>query len=42
LKVRAYYTHYSLLATVEDALALPLLAQARRASPMSAFFAGRS
>lgn len=37
--VSTYYTHYSLLATVEDAFGLPLLGQARRARPMSAFFA---
>lgn len=41
LRVGVAYNHYSLLATVEDALGLPLLGQARTATPMSAFFAAR-
>lgn len=35
------YNHYSLLATVEDALDLPLLGAARAARPMAAFFSPR-
>ncbi len=38
LTVGAYYTHYSLLATIEDAFDLPLLLAARHARPLSAFF----
>ena len=38
LQVGASYTHYSLLATIEDAFRLPLLGGARTATPMSAFF----
>lgn len=38
LKVGVYYTHYSLLATIEDAFDLPLLLNARHARPMTAFF----
>ncbi|MGD0592268.1 MAG: alkaline phosphatase family protein [Acidimicrobiales bacterium] len=38
LALGAYYTHYSLLATIEDAFDLPLLRQARSARPMTAFF----
>ena len=38
LAVGAYYTHYSLLATIEDAFGLPLLGGARTARPMTAFF----
>jgi hypothetical protein len=36
--VAVSYTHYSLLATIEDAFKLPLLGAARSATPMSAFF----
>jgi len=32
------YNHYSLLATVEDAFGLPLLASAKSATPLAAFF----
>ena len=38
LRVGIAYTHYSLLATIEDAFGLPLLENARRATPFSAFF----
>ena len=38
LKVTVGYTHYSVLATIEDAFRLPLLGAARSATPMSAFF----
>jgi phospholipase C len=38
LAVGTYYTHYSLLATIEDAFGLPLLGGARTARPMKAFF----
>lgn len=37
-EIGIYYTHYSLLATIEDAFDLPLLRQARTATPMAAFF----
>jgi len=37
-EVSVPYTHASLLATVEDAFGLPLLAGARTATPMAAFF----
>jgi hypothetical protein len=40
LRVGVPYNHYSLLATVEDALGLPLLANARTATALSAFFRG--
>jgi hypothetical protein len=40
LVVDADYTHYSLLATIEDAFGLPLLRNAGTARPMSAFFSG--
>jgi hypothetical protein len=40
LRVGVPYNHYSLLATVEDALGLPLLANARKATALSAFFRG--
>ena len=40
LRVAVPYDHYSLLATVEDALGLPLLGRARTATPMAAFFDG--
>ncbi len=38
LRVGVPYNHYSLLATVEDGLGLPLLGKARTATPMRAFF----
>jgi phosphatidylinositol-3-phosphatase len=38
LRVGVAYSHYSLLATIEDAFHLPLLQNARRATPLSAFF----
>ncbi len=38
LRVGTAYTHYSLLATIEDAFGLPLLENARRATPLFAFF----
>lgn len=37
-KVNTPYNHYSLLATVEDGLGLPLLGNAANAAPMSAFW----
>ncbi len=37
-RVTVAYNHYSLLATIEDALGLPLLRRARTARPMAAFF----
>jgi len=37
-KVTTPYNHYSLLATVEDGLGLPLLGNAAHATPMSAFW----
>jgi len=40
LRVATGYTHYSLLATIEDAFRLPLIGAARSATPMSAFFEG--
>lgn len=39
-QVAVPYDDYSLLATVEDAFGLPLLAAARTATPLSAFFRG--
>ncbi|MGA8297525.1 MAG: alkaline phosphatase family protein [Acidimicrobiales bacterium] len=42
LRVNVAYSHYSLLATIEDAFRLPLLQNARRATPLSAFFDTRS
>ena len=42
LRVGAAYNHYSLLATVEDALGLPLLNKARYATPLAAFFRASS
>jgi phosphatidylinositol-3-phosphatase len=38
LKVAVPYTHYSVLATIEDAFRLPLLGAARSAKPMTAFW----
>jgi phosphatidylinositol-3-phosphatase len=38
LRVGVAYSHYSLLATIEDAFRLPLLQGARRAVSLSAFF----
>ncbi|MGB9112575.1 MAG: alkaline phosphatase family protein [Acidimicrobiales bacterium] len=38
LRVGVAYSHYSLLATIEDAFRLRLLQNARRAVPLSAFF----
>lgn len=38
LAVGTYYTHYSMLATIEDAYDLPLLENARHARPLAAFF----
>lgn len=38
LRVSVIYSHYSLLATIEDAFGLPLLQNARRATPLTAFF----
>jgi phospholipase C len=40
LRVDVPYNHYSLLATVEDAFALPLLGHASSATPMASFFKG--
>lgn len=37
-RVSVPYNHYSLLATIEDAFGLPLLAQAKNATPLAAFF----
>ncbi|MCU1491869.1 MAG: acid phosphatase, partial [Acidimicrobiaceae bacterium] len=39
-RVATPYSHYSLLATVEDAFGLPLLGNAKSATPLSAFFRG--
>jgi phosphatidylinositol-3-phosphatase len=39
-RVAVPYNHYSLLATIEDAFSLPLLANAKQATPLSAFFRG--
>jgi phosphatidylinositol-3-phosphatase len=38
VRVDVVYSHYSLLATIEDALGLPLLQNAQRATPLAAFF----
>ena len=38
LQTAVSYTHYSLLATIEDTFGLPLLGAARSATPMNAFF----
>lgn len=38
LRVNVAYSHYSLLATIEDAFGLPLLGNAAHAASMSAFF----
>jgi len=42
VQVAVPYDHYSLLATVEDGLRLPLLGNAAGAAAMSQFWAGRT
>lgn len=41
LRIGVVYSHYSLLATIEDAFGLPLLQNARAATPLAAFFRGQ-